>query len=425
MIHAYNYMLLGLPSRRNIRYSVSNRNELKKVYDRIVNLSMKTPFYKVNLSRENQEYTIGVKEAATDLKLKLKGIQDEEYDGFNSKTVEISDKRVVDAKLLVDNPKDFPEEVTIKVKSLASVQINRGRDLFLSAYGLPIGEYQFTAKVKDQSYQLKYIQQEKKSNKDVLKSMADYLNHFVPGIHAMVESGASAEYSHLAIVADQNGRFGEKTFSFEAYPIMKEGIIDFFDMNRMEQAPSFAQFEVNGVEKQTATNVFTLENTLQISLLDKSPQPVTLRIVADGDKILSELQPVLNTCNILIELATNRTMTNEEHYRAERLISEIKSLEEDYQEELEACGLKVSENGALTLDDTLSVQAAKDGGLESLFTRENGFIARLLEKAETIAINPLEYVEKIVITYPNTEKNSYRNPYITSMYSGLFFNSYC
>jgi flagellar hook-associated protein 2 len=182
---------------------------------------------------------------------------------------------------------------------------------------------------------------------------------------------------------------------------------------------------LNGVSKQTANNSFTLENTLKIILKQASDTPVSIKIVSDSEKILDSVDSVLDTYNNFLRLAQNRTQETSEHFRATKLISEMKNLENVYTDELEACGLFASEDGTLSLDESLAVQASQDGGMESLFTRENGFIARLLSKAESIAINPMEYLDKTIVTYPNSEEKAYPNPYITSSYSGLFFSSYC
>jgi flagellar hook-associated protein 2 len=170
---------------------------------------------------------------------------------------------------------------------------------------------------------------------------------------------------------------------------------------------------------------FSIENTLQINLYQKGDNPVTLRIVPDKGRILDDVDSVLDTFNGLIRIANSRTEATKEHFGASKLISEMKNLETTYQDELEACGFKASEQGMLSLDDALAAQAAEDGGMESLFTRENGFIARVLDKAETITINPMDYLDKVIVTYPDSSSTAYANPYITSMYSGLFFNSYC
>jgi flagellar hook-associated protein 2 len=425
MIQAYNFMLESGPINRRVKYSDNKRSDLKRVYNKIVNLSNRSPFYKINLTKENQEYTIGVKETALALKAKLNETSVLEDFGFQNKRVVVSDERVLSAKLLSQNTENIPEKITFQVNSLATVQVNKGKELLHTSRGLALGEYKFQAKVMDQTYDLTYLQQERTDNLETMKNMVDYLNQSVPGINALVENGNSAHYSHIVITSDMSGRFGDRNISFEDTDMFRESIVDYFGLNRLEKPPTYAQFELNGMEKQTATNAFTLENTLRINLHSTGDQPIILRIVPDSEKILPAVDSVLSSYNNLIGLAKNRTLDNKEHIRATKLINEMKSLEKVYQGELEACGFIAAEDGSLTLEDALAVQAAEDGGMESFFTRENGFIARLLDKAETIAINPMEYLDKTIVTYPNSEKVPIRNPYITSMYSGLFFSSYC
>lgn len=425
MIQAYNNLLASYPAKREVIYSSKNRNELKKVYSDIVNLSKRSPYYKINLSKENQDYAFGVKETALELKEKIDNMFDPRISGFQSKSLSISDEKVLTAKLLSEDTEVLPDTIEIKVNSLASVQINKGKELLNDSSALPRGEYDFSAKIMNDVYELTYVQKERTRNQDTLKNMADFLNKSLPGIKTVVEKGEAKDYSNLKITSEKTGRFGERSFSFEDSEIYGEGIVDFFGLNREEKPASYSNFELNGVEKQTATNTFALENRLHISLLDSAEKPITLRITADSEKILNAVDTVLTTYNSIIGLAKERTLANQEHNSASKLISEMKSLEKVYKEELTACGIKAMEDGTLKLEDSLAVQAAEDGGMESLFTRENGFISRLIEKSKAIAINPMEYLDKTIVLYPNSDKDSFSNPYVTSMYSGLFFNSYC
>ena len=52
-------------------------------------------------------------------------------------------------------------------------------------------------------------------------------------------------------------------------------------------------------------------------------------------------------------------------------------------------------------------------------------LARLSRKMQDIALNPMEYVDKTIVTYPNTSRAGFNTPYNTSVYSGIMFNSYC
>ena len=425
MVQAYNYMMDNLPVKRSVRYPISKKSDLKKVYSDIVNLSRRSPLYKINLSKENQEYTFGVKEAALTLKSKINDMGDPDITGFQSKSIAISDDRVLSAQLLTDNTEGLPETIRFDIKAIADIQINSGRDLMNTSRGLAGGEYSFEAKIGDETYPLTFNNENRTENQPTLARMVDFLNKSLPGVIASVEKGTSKDYSKIKLASDKSGRYGDKKIVFEETDSYNTGIVEYFGLNRMIQAPSFAQFSLNGVDKQTATNTFTLENKLRITLNSTSEQQVTLKIVPNSEKILTAVDNVLTSYNDLIKLAKDRTLDSKEHFKATKLMDEMKSLESVYQGELTACGLVASEDGSLKLEDSLAVQAAQDGGMESLFTRENGFIARLLNKTEIIAINPMEYLDKIIVTYPNNNKDDFRNPYITSMYSGLFFNSYC
>lgn len=425
MSQTYNYLLYSFPMKREVLYTAKSRGELKKVYDNIISLSKRSPFYKLDFSKENQDYTIGIKENALELRAKLYEMQESEVTGFDDKTVKVSNEDILSAKLLSQETDNLPDTLQIKVNSLAKVQVNRGKGLLNSSFALPSGEYKFSVHVMDESYPFTYVQEQRMSNKDTMYRIADFINEFVPDINAEVETEETRDYGSLVIYSSLTGRFGDKKFSFEDVQNDGEGIVDFFGMNQIESPPSYSSFLLNGVENQTATNTFTLENTLHITLNSNSELPVDVRIVPDSYQILEVVDSIMSTYNNIIELAIGRTKVYKEHYSATKLISEMKILVNTYSEELTPCGIMLKNDGTLYLDHSLAVTAAENGGIEKLFKRENGFIAMLINKSESIAINPIDYLEKTIVFYPNGGSSSFSNPYITSMYSGMLFSSYC
>lgn len=425
MSQTYNYLLYSFPMKREVLYTAKSRGELKKVYDNIISLSKRSPFYKLDFSKENQDYTIGIKENALELRAKLYEMQESEVTGFDDKTVKVSNEDILSAKLLSQETDNLPDTLQIKVNSLAKVQVNRGKGLLNSSFALPSGEYKFSVHVMDESYPFTYVQEQRMSNKDTMYRIADFINEFVPDINAEVETEETRDYGSLVIYSSLTGRFGDKKFSFEDVQSDGEGIVDFFGMNHIESPPSYSSFLLNGVENQTATNTFTLENTLHITLNSNSELPVDVRIVPDSYQILEAVDSIMSTYNNIIELAIGRTKVYKEHYSATKLISEMKILVNTYSEELTPCGIMLKNDGTLYLDHSLAVTAAENGGIEKLFKRENGFIAMLINKSESIAINPIDYLEKTIVFYPNGGSSSFSNPYITSMYSGMLFSSYC
>lgn len=424
MIQIYHNIQTSLPVKREGTYAVKSRSELKQVYDKIVSLSKRSPFYKITISQESKDYTLGIKEAALNLKANLYNMQNPQISNFHTNAVSVNDDSILSAYLLQEDCDNIPREIEIKVNQLATVQENKGKELMDESHALPRGTYLFECEFMDEKHSLVYAHEDRRANVEVMKQLTDYLNQSMPGIEAFVESALTPNYSFIRMVSQVTGRKGENTFTMKDSEIHDQGIVEFFGLNRIEKQAMNAQFELNGVDKQTTTNAFILENTISINLKAKNEHPTTLRITPDSEKVLKSVEKVLFDYNKLINLAQTRSHNNKENYNASKLLREMKNLQSMFSEELSTNGINLMSDGTLEMEYPLAVQASMDGGMEELFTRENGFIARLKEKTEAIAINPMDYLEKIVVLYPNTQKNNVTNPYVTSMYSGLFYNSY-
>ena len=52
------------------------------------------------------------------------------------------------------------------------------------------------------------------------------------------------------------------------------------------------------------------------------------------------------------------------------------------------------------------------------------FSQSVLRKSDNISLNPINYVNKVVVAYKNPSHTLY-SPYVTSAYAGLMFNNYC
>ena len=110
---------------------------------------------------------------------------------------------------------------------------------------------------------------------------------------------------------------------------------------------------------------------------------------------------------------------------AKKLIAELRGLGQIFSEELGESGITVAADGSLKINEAVAKVAAREGRLQELFLNDYGYMAKLWTKAEAIAANPMEYIDKILVTYTNPDKKNVRYPYITSMYSGLFCNVIC
>ncbi len=424
MIQACHYMMESYLPKTAGKNSVHKKSELKKIYENIVKHSMKSGFYKISLTKESQEYALAVKDTATVLKAKIAEMTDPLQPAYHRKYVTNSNERQLEVTVVGEKLDGLPESILFSVDALAAPQENVGRDLFNPSRSLEHGLYDFRAHIGDEVYDLTFYQKEKSNNRDTVRRLADYLSEALPELNITAEGGSNEEYSHIRIESKLAGDNSFKGFYFEDADLFREGIVEFFGLNHSFRSVEKAQFTVNGLEKRTNTNTFLIDNTLQVTLRETGKEPVTLRILNDSGEILEELDSMLDTINSLLRLAIERSDATGGGYSARKLINVIKGLEANHREELAANGLIAAEDGTLTRDGKLSRQAAGNGSIQNLFMNKGGFIAALLTKTEEIAINPMEYMEKTIVTYPDSKKAA-ANPYMTSIYSGLFFSYYC
>ena len=158
-----------------------------------------------------------------------------------------------------------------------------------------------------------------------------------------------------------------------------------------------------------------MNHTIDIDLLATSDSPVPIYLVPDDDKITDRLDDFLDSYNQLVDIAKNGANQR----GAQRLLRDIQSITKRNQEALQSAGLTIDENGHLNRTEELST-----GEIRSLFDDElSSFRKDIKRTTEKMTLNPLDYIDKVVVTYPNTT-GTYPNPYYPSKYSGLLFNDY-
>ncbi len=91
---------------------------------------------------------------------------------------------------------------------------------------------------------------------------------------------------------------------------------------------------------------------------------------------------------------------------------------------LENIGFIVGKNGQLALDENEFKSSIENGEDLSQLSAIRHFTNSVLRKTDQISLNPMEYVDKTIVSYKNPGHN-FATPYVTSNYSGMLFNSYC
>lgn len=423
----YDYYLTTYASKNSGKYDIHKKSELKNIYNNIVKISKSSPLYKIKVSEDVQKYAIDLKENARSLHESVDNLLTDKDLDYNKTFLSSDDSVLVvntlkspDGKGYTDT--DTEDKFDFEVLQLAKPQVNTGNYLASNELGISKGEHYFGATIGNSSYELQFAVNNNDTNRSVQEKLARLINKSNIGIHATVLGNNSN--SALEITSDSTGiGFNPTIFSIENsdnYP--DDDIVNFLGIDNISAYPQNARFLLNDVEKTSQNNTFTINNQLEVTLngVSKEGSKTMVSLKNDVDAVLDSVNELVNTYNKMIDLAQSKSSENGD---ASKLFSELKRYSKANSNELESIGLKFDEDNKLSFDDSLIIQSSNEDSLTDSLSRLNNFKKGLIAKSNDISINPMKYVNKIMISYPNPVR-TFANPYITSIYSGMMFNGY-
>lgn len=424
--NVYNYFVGNYAQKPATKYDTHKSSELRSVMKNIVKMTQSSPVYLVRLSQAKQEYALNIKDAAISLSNTLSMLSEDSADSvFSQKKAVSSDEAQIGTRIVSDDYSRLPEEALIRVNHLATTQVNAGNEYYMTGKGLAAGTYRFRVSVCDDSYDFQYNIRKDANHREVMEGLCDFINKAKIGLTATPVS-RSADKIMMRIESNMTGSpDGGNLFSFmdrAGDGGDGRGIVSYYNMNNVVSRPSSASFEWNGETKETLNNTFVLGRSLEVSMYAPGDQAAQISYVPDSDKIIGGISGIIKSYNKLVD-STNDYSS--ETGQSPKLIREYRNLLKPYASELESCGITFDEKGRMKLDESLAAQAALDGDMEKLVGRDSALNRRLRKKNEEIKLNPMDYVEKKIVSYPDYGKPPKGYAYITSLYSGMLFNYYC
>ncbi len=424
----YDYYLTTYASRPATKSDTHKKSELRSVYNNIVKISKKSPLYKVSVSENIQKFAIDLKENARTLSTDANNLFEKSLESEKSQKYVSDNEDVVQVKTL-DNLSDaesvntaFASHYNIEVLNLATPQINTSDYLNNDDLDIPKGAHSFEVNVDDSAYEFRFNATNDDTNKTVLEKLSRLINRSNIGLTSkMLYSGNN---SALEITSNATGLgFTPEIFSIapgENSPYDK--VVSKLGLNNVSSYPTNANFLLNGMEKTTPSNTFTIGKSLEITLnsVSKEGQTTSISLNDDLDSIISSINDMISSYNNLLDLSNN---SNEGSDDAVILNKEILKTTRQYASNLENIGITINENGKMTFDEALFIQTANEDDLDKSLASLNSFRQAIVSRADDISINPMKYVDKVMISYPNPV-HSFANPYMTSIYTGMMFNGY-
>lgn len=428
--NAYNYYMTAYtPKRSKGGNSAHKQSELREVYNSIVKQNKESPTYLYDKSKSVYKYAISIKEEAISLKDALTALTNESDPSsiIGRKIATSTDPGKIDVAYNGGSSDDSKNtSYDIEISNLAKPQVNTGNYLKEDTLGLLPNDYSFELQTPNAAYEFQFHISHNDTNRSIQTRLSNLINNSDIGVSAKVlydDKGNSA----LEISSKQTG-----TASDDKAPVLlnvfaegtehTENVVKYLGIDNITQFPENAVFTINGEEQTSASNKFTINN-FEINLKDTTEEdtPVHIGFKTDTDTIAENIKSLVAQYNSMVETSGNYVTDNK--VQSHSLLKDLHKLTSQYHNSLESIGLNTEDSGKLDVEDTLLYQALEedtDDTVQTIFNFKNALIG----KTNKVLLNPMDYVNRTIVTYKNPGK-TFVNPYVTSMYSGMLFNSYC
>lgn len=420
----YSYYLSQYGNKSNSKYDSHTRTQLKNTYSKVVKINSQTPVYKLDLSTAAQKYAIDLKEHAR----ALENITEDLSDGADGtmtfkKSAVSSNASAVNASYITDfGAASNDESFDINVKQLACSQLNTGNYLQPRSKNIKPGEYSFDLSINDVIYEFQFKVDNSETTNNIQNKIARLINRSNIGLTANIKEDNLGNTA-INIESEATGINGTTPviFSIKSDDASNQPLIDTLGLDRVTQYPANAIFDVDGDERSSMSNSITINKAYDVKLSKVTEEPVTISLKADADSIVESLNELVAGYNNLISVTNDE---NNNHFQGtEKLQNEIASIARSYKKQLADSGLSLNKDGTISADKEVIINADNKDALSHIYESLNSFKNSIKEKAEDIALNPMDYVNNKIIAYKNPLR-SFPDPYNLSAYTGMMFNGY-
>lgn len=423
----YNHYLTTY-TRGSSPFDTHKSSELRNIYKSIVKLNRESPLSIFDTTKDTREFAVDIKENARALSNTIASLGGMNEDTLlNKKIAYSSNEDFVHAEYIGTYQEGLEvPSFSIEVQSLAAPQVNVGAYLPDEASALPAGTYSFDLNIGDLNYEFQFAVHEDESNTAIQNRLARMINNADVGIKADILTDENG-YSALRVTSSATGLPEGKTYLFnisDSHTSKKAGAVSYFGINYMARNACNASFLLNGEQKTAYSNNFTVEKTYEITLngiRSVAGESATIGLKTDTESLTDNVTALVDAYNSFMEDASSYLGRQP---KSSRLVSEMKGVVSLYKNELDAVGLSLDDHGLIQIDKNALCQSALEDNAKETFHSVRELANALVRKSQQISLDPMHYATSKIVAYKNPGKN-FASSYITSAYSGMFFNSYC
>lgn len=412
----YNHLSVELvPKKRNVTHKSS---ELRAVYNNMAKYNRSSPLFLLSLSEQKQSHMINIKEAAITLKDVFDSFANPDSDIYTNKALRSSDDSVISGAVKSSNYGDIPDTLNIKIDNLATQQINIGSYMDSQEHDFAPGDYRFSLETLDNTAHFN-IHVENESNLEVQNKVASYINTRNLGVSASVisQDGESA----LMFASDETGAAPtDDGLFFSFISAGNTDAVEKLGLNNVHTLPSNSDFYINDTKHSSSSNHISINQAIELDFHSATDDVVSINLVPNSKNAIEQLDMFIDAYNNLVELSS---VNKNPPAGTRNLYNDISGIVEKNISSLREIGLDVDEDNHLIKNMDSISENFRNGNFSSLFSDVSAFKETIDSTTRRLTLDPMAYVNKLIVTYPNTSKTT-NTPYTQSLYSGLMYNNY-
>ncbi len=423
----YNNYLTTYAPKASGRYDAHKKSELRGVYNSIVKLNKEAPLSIIDSSIDSQSFAVSMKENARELRntiASLGGLDEEDL--LNQKTAYSSSADIADVKYIGESGSDSDSgEFKLFVEKLATSQINTGNALRDGPIGLSPGTYSFDVSINNMSYEFQFNINEGETNLELQEKLSRLINNSNVGLKSEVVN--TPEGNVFTLETTLTGIEDDKQLLFNVSDdntSKSSGAVSYLGLDRVTQLPDNAKFYINDEPHVSYSNHFTVAKTYELTLnkaQEIDDEPITIGLKTDTDSMTENVERFATGYNDFIRRASEFLSSQP---KTGFLLNEMNRISGQYGQDLSNIGISFDDDGYMKVDDEKLTENINNSDALESFSGVRKFTNSVLNKANQVTLNPMNYVQKTIVAYKNPGKE-FVTPYITSQYSGMMFNSYC
>lgn len=426
LTNVYNHYLTAYAPKSTTQYDTHKKSELRSIYNSIVKLNKESPWYLETTSRSAQEYAVNLKESARlfhNTIASLGGLDDSQ--ALAKKAAYSSDSGVIAATFVGNTGDDNPvPTLRMQVNGLATSQENMGIYLADGTVGLAPDTYSFDVSINDLNYEFQFNINENDTNKDVQQRLVRLINNADIGIQARLDEGNAR--SSIRLFSQNTGLPEGKSEIFritDDRTSKTSGAVEYFGLDYISRQPANSSFLLNGEERSTSSNTFTIGKMYEIELkaVSAPDTEVTIGLKTDTESLTDNVSALIGSYNTFISTASSYQSSER---LSGRLVREMSRIAAHYQSSMESMGIRLGSDNTLSIDEALLKESASSSDGSFSYDTLKDFASSLIRKTNQVSLDPMNYVSRTIVAYKNPGHN-FASPYVTSAYSGMMFNSYC